>query len=64
MITVGKLPQLTGRKLAKIVEGFGFVYSHTTGSHMVYKHPDGRRVTIPVHSGEEIGPGLLSKIIL
>lgn len=30
---------------------------------MVFKHPDGRKTTIPHHSGEEIGPGLLSKII-
>ena len=30
---------------------------------MIYKHPDGRKVTIPHHAGEEIGPGLLNKII-
>ncbi len=60
---MAKLPKLTGRELAKIVEKFGFVYSHTTGSHMVFKHQDGRRTTIPHHSGEEIGPGLLNKII-
>ncbi|MBS3140051.1 type II toxin-antitoxin system HicA family toxin [Candidatus Woesearchaeota archaeon] len=30
---------------------------------MVYKHPDGRRTTIPHHAGEELGPGLLNKII-
>ena len=58
-----KLPRLTGKELAKIIEKFGFVHSHTTGSHMVYKHPDGRKTTIPHHSGEEIGPGLLTKII-
>lgn len=58
-----KLPKLTGKELAKVVEKFGFIHSHTTGSHMVYKHEDGRRVTIPHHAGEEIGPGLLNKII-
>ena len=58
-----KLPKLTGKELAKIIEKAGFVYSHTTGSHLVYKHPDGRRTVIPHHSGEEIGPGLLNKII-
>jgi len=58
-----KLPRLTGKELAKVIEKFGFIHSHTTGSHMVYKHPDGRRTTIPYHSGEEIGPGLLNKII-
>jgi len=60
---LAKLPKLTGKELAKIVEKFGFIYSHTTGSHMVYKHPDGRKTTIPHHSGEDIGPGLLNKII-
>ena len=30
---------------------------------MVYKHPDGRKTVIPHHAGEEIGPGLLIKII-
>ena len=60
---MAKLPKLTGNELAKIIEKFGFIYSHTTGSHMVYKHPDGRRTTIPHHAGEEIGPGLLNKII-
>ncbi len=56
-----KLPTLTGKELAKIVEKLGFIYSHTTGSHMVYKHPDGRKTTIPHHAGEEIGPGLLNE---
>lgn len=49
--------------MAKIAEKFGFVYIHTKGSHMTYKHPDGRKTTIPHHTGEEIGPGLLNKII-
>ena len=54
---------LSGKELGKIVQKFGFVYSHTTGSHMVFKHPDGRKTTIPHHANEEIGPGLLNKII-
>lgn len=60
---MAKLPRLTGKELGKIITKLSFVYSHTTGSHMVYKHPDGRKTTIPHHSGEEIGPGLLNKII-
>lgn len=30
---------------------------------MVLKHPDGRFTVVPVHAGEEIGSGLLNKII-
>jgi len=58
-----KLPKFTGKQLGRAIEKFGFVYCHTKGSHMIYKHPDGRRTTIPHHSGEHIGPGLLIKII-
>ena len=57
------MPRLTGKELAKIVAKLGFIFDHQTGSHMVFKHPDGRKTTIPNHSGEEIGPGLLTKII-
>ena len=33
------------------------------GSHWQFEHPDGRRTTIPVHKGQDIGPGLLRKIL-
>lgn len=58
-----KLPKLTGKELAKIIEQFDFEHIHTKGSHMIFKHKDGRKTTIPYHAGEEIGPGLLLKII-
>ncbi len=58
-----KLPVLTGLELAKVIEKLGFSLAHQSGSHRVYKHPDGRMTVIPVHRGEEIGPGLLNKII-
>lgn len=60
---MAKLPRLTGQEVGKIIERLGFKFDHQTGSHMVYKHPDGRKTTIPHHAGEEIGPGLLNKII-
>jgi predicted RNA binding protein YcfA (HicA-like mRNA interferase family) len=40
---------------------FEIVRKH--GSHIVLKHPDGRFTVVPVHGGEDIGTGLLSKII-
>ena len=50
-----KLPRLTGKEVAKVIEKFGFIYDHTTGSHMIYRHPDGRRTSIPHHAKEELG---------
>lgn len=42
----------------------GFVLHHARDSHHVLRIPDGKRhVTVPVHAGETIGPGLLKRIL-
>lgn len=58
-----KLPRLTASELARALTCFGFAHTHTTGSHMVFRHPDGRKTVVPYHAGEEIGIGLLLKIV-
>jgi len=58
-----KLPTLSGKELSKILIKLGFIETHITGSHHVFKHTDGRKTVIPIHGNEEIGPGLLLKII-
>ena len=62
-VQIKKLPHLTGKELGGVVEKFGFILHNTTGSHRVYRHSDGRNTVNPCHAGEEIGPGLLNKII-
>lgn len=58
-----KLPRLTAPELARALTRLGFAHTHTTGSHMVFRHPDGRKTVVPYHAGEEIGTGLLLKIV-
>lgn len=60
---MSKLPSLTGREIISILKKAGFVVERQRGSHVFMKHPDGRATVVPVHSGETIGPGLLSKIL-
>ena len=48
--------------MSKALEKLGFRLARIS-RHMVYEHPDGRIVVIPNHPSEEIGPGLLSKIL-
>jgi len=60
---MNKLPALTGRQLIDALSTAGFGVIRTKGSHYFLRHPDGRTTVIPVHSGETIGPGLLSKIL-
>ena len=60
---MSKLPSLTGREIISILKKAGFVVERQRGSHIFMKHSDGRATVVPVHSGETIGPGLLSKIL-
>jgi predicted RNA binding protein YcfA (HicA-like mRNA interferase family) len=58
-----KLPRVTGRVLIRALRRAGFEVIRVRGSHYFLRHSDGRCTVVPVHSGETIGPGLLSKIL-
>jgi predicted RNA binding protein YcfA (HicA-like mRNA interferase family) len=59
-----KLPILRSEELIKALKKMGFFCSRKSkGSHFRYKHTDGRRTTVPVHKGKDIGRGLLRKIL-
>ena len=58
-----RLPRLNGREVIKVLNGAGFRLIRVKGSHHLLRHADGRTPTVPVHGGEIIGPGLLSKIL-
>ena len=56
-------PALTGKVLLAALTRAGFRIARIKGSHHILKHPDGRMTIVPVHAGETIGTGLLSKIL-
>jgi len=56
-------PSFSGKKLIKILTRFGFEVVRIKGSHHFLRHADGRTTVVPVHSNEDIGKGLLRKII-
>ena len=58
-----KLSPIRARELIAILEKLGFQKVHQKGSHVRMKHADGKRTTIPLHSGEKVGVGLLRKIL-
>jgi predicted RNA binding protein YcfA (HicA-like mRNA interferase family) len=59
----GKLPSLTGAEVVRALERAGFVVVRIRSSHHFMRHPDGRTTVVPVHAGETLGPGLMSKIL-
>jgi predicted RNA binding protein YcfA (HicA-like mRNA interferase family) len=60
---VSRLPSLSGRALVAALKRLGFEVVRVKGSHHYLQHPDGRATVVPVHAGEDIGRGLLAKIL-
>lgn len=55
--------RITGKELVMALGRTGFKVIRIRGSHYFLQHDDGRCTVVPVHSGEIIGPGLLSRIL-
>lgn len=58
-----KLTPLTARQVIKKLRKIGFEQVRQKGSHAQFKHLDNRRTTVPIHPSEQIGRGLLRKIL-
>ena len=60
---MSRLPRLPGKEIILALTKVGFEVTRIKGSHHFLLHPDGRATVVPVHPGEIIGPGLLTKIL-
>lgn len=58
-----KLSSINASKLIRILTKEGFINVRQKGSHARLEHPDGRKTSVPIHSGENVGVGLLRKIL-
>ena len=57
-----KTPRLTGGQVVERLRGAGFEVVRRRGSHVVMRHSDGRVTVVPVHAGEILSKGTMSKI--
>lgn len=51
-----KLPRADASEVIKALEKSGFYLARQSGSHRIYRNSEGRRVTVPYHSGQVIHP--------
>jgi predicted RNA binding protein YcfA (HicA-like mRNA interferase family) len=58
-----KLPRLSASEIIKVLEKSGFVLTRQTGSHKIYKDSEGKRTTVPFHSGKILHPKILKSIL-
>lgn len=58
-----KLAIISPEGMEKILKLSGFERKRQVGSHVIFEHLDGRCTVVPFHSGEDLGRGLIRKIL-
>ncbi len=60
---MSRFPVINAKALEKILLKLGFQMVRRKGSHIFYRHSDGRYTTIPHHGGVDISRPLLRSIL-
>ena len=55
------LPVCSGSDAVRAFQRIGYEVDHQTGSHVILRHPSGRRLTVPIH--RELAKGTLRALI-
>lgn len=60
---MSRLTPLRPTEAIRILTHLGFERIRQKGSHIYFRHPDGRSTVVPFHKGEDLSKGLLSAIL-
>lgn len=60
---MSRLPIVGFRQIEKVLLQLGFQAVRQKGSHVFYRHPDGRTTTLPNHPGRDLARPLLREIL-
>ena len=60
---MSKIPLLDARRMERMLLHLGFVAVRRRGSHVFYRHPDGRTTTVPHHAGRDLARPLIRSIL-
>ncbi len=60
---MSRLPALGFRQMERILSGLGFQAVRQKGSHVFFRHSDGRTTTVPNHPGRDLARPLLREIL-
>jgi len=61
---MSRMPQVTARELIRFLKAKGFVEDRQSGSHLTLWHDERKlSITVPVHTGCEIGRGLVVRLL-
>ncbi len=60
---MSRLPIIDAKRFEKLLIGLGFRVVRQKGSHVFYRHPDGRYTTLPHHKGRDLSRPLIRAVL-
>lgn len=60
---MNRLPQIDYTLMARVLLVLGFSSTRQKGSHVFFRHPDGRTTTVPNHKGRDLARPLVREIL-
>lgn len=60
---MSRLPIVDFRTMERLLLHLGFIAVRQKGSHVFYRHPDGRTTTVPNHPGRDLARPLIREIL-
>lgn len=60
---MSRLQIINARQMEKLLFYLGFEKVRQKGSHVLYKHPDGRTTSVPHHKGRVLARPLIREIL-
>lgn len=60
---MSRLPIVDCKKMEKVLLRLGFAVVRQKGSHVLYRHSDGRTTTVPHHPGNDLARPLIREIL-
>jgi predicted RNA binding protein YcfA (HicA-like mRNA interferase family) len=60
---VPRLTPVDPRVMDRVLKKLGFARVRQSGSHVFYRHPDGRTTTVPHHKGRDLAVPLVRAVL-
>lgn len=60
---MARLTPVGARAMDRLLKQLGFARVRQRGSHVFYRHPDGRTTTVPHHKGRDLSVPLIRAIL-
>ncbi|GIW34169.1 type II toxin-antitoxin system HicA family toxin [Meiothermus sp.] len=56
-------PEMRYEEVERVLRAYGFIEKRANGSHHIFRHPDGRKLTVPKHGGQVVKTTYLKQVL-